>query len=461
MSGAGNGVTGRHAVVLGGGLAGLLAAHVLAAHAEKVTLVERDRFPDGPESRPGLPQDRHTHVLLLGGQHAVEKLLPGLVGELVAEGAPRIGAPRDIVHWQAGTYYRRTEPTTHYLTGSRPLTDWVVRRRVLAHPRITTVEGAEAVGLLGDARRVRGVRLRERGSSGRGTHDLAADLVLDTTGRSSRAPRWLAALGAEPPHEEHLETGLAYATRFFKARPADQDLTYRGVYVVPNPAQRRAGIMLPLEGDRWSVILSGVRGDEPPTDEDGFLAFAATLPHPLLHDWLREADPLTPIHGFRKTANVRRRYDRPGRRPAGFLAAGEALCSFNPIYGQGLSVAALSAVALRDALDDPRRTPTTLRVQRALFEATRQAWDISAGADKNMPGATGNALRPRAVDKPAEWYMTRLVARATGDPVVGRAFRDVLSLTAPTASLFAPRVAAAVLFGRGGQAPTEPPLHRE
>ncbi len=126
-----------------------------------------------------------------------------------------------------------------------------------------------------------------------------------------------------------------------------------------------------------------------------------------------------------------------------------------------MSVAALSAVALRDALADPRRTPTTRRVQRALFDAARQAWDISAGADKNMPGATGNALRPRAVDKPADWYLRRVQEYASGDPAVGEVFRKVLSLSVPASALFAPAVLRAVLFGPLPDAPAEPPLHRE
>ncbi|MFC5720535.1 FAD-dependent oxidoreductase [Streptomyces gamaensis] len=453
----------RHAVVVGGSPAGLLAAHVLSAHADKVTLVERDRFPAGPEHRRGVPQDRHTHVLLDSGQRALEELLPGILDELAAQGSPRVGMPEDIVQWQNGRWIRRTPSTGYILTGSRPLTDWAVRERVLKNPRIETVENTEATGLAGDARRVRGVRLRERGTHpvGQGEYVLDAGLVVDATGRGSRAPAWLAAIGAEPPHEEYLETGLAYASRFYHARPADAALGFRGVYIVSNARQQSGAVLMPLEGDRWSLILSGLRGSEPPTDEAGFRDFAATLPHPLVHDWLREAEPAGPIHGFRKTANTRRRYDRPGRRPAGFLATGEALCAFNPVYGQGLAVSALSALALRDALADPRRVPTTRRVQRALSEAARPAWDISAGADKNVPGALGNVMRPRTLDKPVDWYMERLQRRACGNPEIGRVFRSVLHLNTPASALFAPAVARAVLFGPEPAAPTEPPMEPE
>ncbi|WP_372411681.1 FAD-dependent oxidoreductase [Streptomyces luteireticuli] len=447
----------RHAVVIGGSLAGLLAAHVLKDHADTVTVVERDRYPDGPEHRPGTPQDRHAHIFLKGGVQALDALLPGLPDELREHGSPSLGMPDDLLQWQGGQWFRRTPAATHMLTGSRPLTDWLVRRRVLADPRITVLEGAEVTGLAGDATRVRGVRIRPRGA-GQETRTLAADLVVDASGRSSRAPDWLRAIGAEPAPEETIDAGLAYSTRFYGAGANPDGATFRGIYMAIDGEHPRGGLLLPVEGDRWVALLSGFKGNEPPTDEAGYLDFAASLPDPVMREWLDKADPLTPIHAYRRASNVRRRYDRPGRRPAGFLATGEALCAFNPVYGQGMSVAALCAVALRDALDDRRRTPTTRRVQRALVAVARQAWDISAGADRAVPGATGSAVRPRAVDRPAAWYLRRVIERVPGNRVVGDTFRQVGSLAAPTTAFFAPRVARAVLFDPVPASPSSPPL---
>ncbi|MFV0131299.1 FAD-dependent oxidoreductase [Streptomyces sp. HMX112] len=457
----------RHAVVIGGSVAGLLTARVLAEHAGRVTVVERDHYPGEPAPRAGVPQGHHTHVLLEGGLRALEELLPGVTGELRAQGAPRVGMPEDIGHWEAGRWYRRTAASAYLFTGSRPLLEGLVRRRVLADPRIVTLQGTEAVGLAGDAARVRGVLVRERGAGaatggpgGAEPRVLAADLVVDASGRGSRAPAWLAAIGAEPPHEETLDTGLAYASRLYRRR-AGADTDCVGYYFVPGPGQPYGGVALPVEGGRHLVTLSGLRGGEPPTDGEGFERFAGKLPHPVLRDWLVKAEPESPVHGFRRTANVRRRYDLPGRRPAGFLAAGDALCTFNPVYGQGVSVAAIGAVALRDALADPRRTPTTRRVQRALCAAAGPAWDISAGADRNMPGAEGDAVRAGRADRPAGWYLRRVQERAPGDPLVGAAFRAVLSLTAPASALFAPAIVRAVLFGPVHPSPAGPPPRRE
>ncbi|MDN3025922.1 FAD-dependent monooxygenase [Streptomyces sp. S.PB5] len=452
---------GRHAVVVGGSLAGLLAAHVLAAHADRVTVVERDRLPQGTGPRPGVPQGRHPHVLLHGGQSAVESLLPGFLAELRAAGAPRVGMPSDMVLWQNGRWLRRLPATTHIYTGSRAQLEELVRRRVLANPVISVVEGTDAVGLLGDAARVRGVLLRER-SAGAGAEPrpLAADLVVDASGSGTKAPQWLAAIDADTPPEETIDTGLAYASRVYRGKAGVLDGETLGYYVYPNPEQVHAGGALPLEDGSHLVIVSGLRGDEPPAGDDEFERYTKRLGHPLLDRWLDDAEPLSPAFGYRRTANVRRRYDLPGRRPAGFLATGDALCTFNPIYGQGMAVAAMSAVALRDALA-ARRTPTTRRVQQALLAASRQAWDISAGADRKMPGAVGTAVDSGPADRVADWYLGRVTERSPGDPVVGRAFRSVLTLAAPVSALFAPPVMRAVLFSRPGPTPAEPPATPE
>lgn len=455
----------RHAVVVGGSLAGMLAARVLARHADRVTVIERDRYPEAADAyRSGAPQGRHIHVLLESGRSALESLLPGTTRELLDQGAPRVGIPEDVVQWQAGQWFRRTAATTSVLTGSRPRLEALIRRRVLADPRIRVLAGTEAVGLLGDATRVRGVLVRERGASAPGeSRPVGAALVVDASGRGSRAPRWLAELGAEPPREETLDTGLAYASRVYRATGEGDGPDCLMQYVVPNPRQTVGAVVAPAEEGRWIVTLSGLRGQEPPTDEEGFVEFARRLPHPLVYDWLRRAEPEpgSAVHGFRNTANIRRRYDEPGRRPGGFLATGDALCAFNPVYGQGMSVAAANAVALRDALSTAGARPGVRHVQRAVLESSRQAWDVSCGADREMPGAVGDAARMSPLERPAAWYLARVQRRSAADPVVGAAFRGVLSLTAPVATLFAPRIVRAVLLAPEPPAPAEPPREAE
>ncbi|MBZ4016102.1 NAD(P)/FAD-dependent oxidoreductase [Streptomyces purpurogeneiscleroticus] len=452
--------TQRRVLVLGGGTAGLLTAHVLAAYADSVTVVERDTLPPGPEHRPGVPQAHHLHVVLPGGQRALDDLLPGVVRELCAHGAFRIGVPRDAVLWSAGSWARRFPTTMHLLSCTRPLLDWVVRERVRKHRRIRLVERTTAVGLLGDARRVSGVRVSARDTGPRDPYDLYAALVVDATGRSSAAPQWLAALGPATPPAECVDPGLAYTTLQYRGAPGS-DAPYQGVHIQPDRDHPRGAALFPVEADRWLLTAYGMRGHEPPTDRAGVLRFLGGLADRVLHEWARRNEPIAPPRGFRYTANRRYLYERAGAAPYGFLAVGDACCTFNPIYAQGISVAALQAVALRTALSrrqQGRRT-TTRTLQRAVSTAYRPAWQLATGSDLQYPATTGE--RPGIAALPQQWYINRVLARAGGNRLIGDALRDVIGLTAPPARLFTPRVAAAVLFGPAPQPLGTLPLHAE
>ena len=458
-----SGTLGR-VVVIGNSFAGLLTALALAEHADQVTIVDRDRIPDGPQPRSGIPQGRHIHVLLAAGQRAMEAMLPGLLGELAVLGVPSVGLPRDVLQINKGRWVRRWPQSIPFLTGTRALLEHVVRLRVLKHPRIDTLDVIDVVGLTGTSTRVEGIALRAKGETTR-TSTIAADLVVDASGRGSRTPQWLTDLGSAAPAEERIETGLAYATRLYRAATDPRIADYKGIYLVPHPQMPRGGVVMPIEEDgepatrRYLVTLSGLAGDEPPTDPEGFETFAARLEHPVLSEWMAAAEAEGPPMGYRNTANIRRRYERLDG-PDGLLVVGDAACAFNPIYGQGMSVAALGAEAITKALADGRRTVRDL--QRAVSAAAEQAWAISAGADRTMPGATGNGVAPGGfADKLGSWYLGRVEAHSASNVVVGLAFGNVIHLTAPVTSLFAWPVMRTVLFGRVKPGPSAPPLLAE
>ncbi|MFC0431931.1 NAD(P)/FAD-dependent oxidoreductase [Kutzneria buriramensis] len=418
--------------VLGGGIAGLLTANVLARYATEVTVVERDQCPDAPEPRAGVPQSRHTHVLLASGIQALHQLLPGFVAELTDAGAPTLSVPADVGVWQSGQWVSRRNPSAPVMTPSRPLLDHLVRKRVLAEPRVRMVPSTEATGLLGGPHQITGVTIRGRAAGRRGEQELAADLVVDATGRGSRTPQWLARLGAAEPADELLDAGRAYATGVFHVDDRTSAGDIGGFYIVPDAGQPLGAIILPAEDDRWMVTLSGPRGQAPPTDPAGFVDYARNLPHDAPHKWLSTARPLGRPVGYRHTANRRRRYDRAR---AGLLVVGDAVCALNPVYGQGMSVAAQNAVFLDRVLAGAARTPSAHELQQAILRSSQWAWEVATGADSPMPGAVGNALRNGPLDRLADWYLGRVRDRVPGDPVVCKAFRDVLFLLAPPRSL--------------------------
>ncbi|HEY5836669.1 FAD-dependent oxidoreductase [Streptomyces sp.] len=441
-----------HAVVIGAGMAGLLAAHELAAHYRTVTLVDRDRMTQTPGFRPGVPQSRHTHLLLGRGLETLELLLPGLVPELIAEGGVPIDWPGDALWLTPAGWSDRFRPGMSIVSASRDLIEWLVRRRVLAHPRISLLEATRVTALAADdsGGRVAGVVVAEGG--GKGPRTLAADLVLDASGRSSAAPQWLADLGFPVPEELTAPSDVGYASRFYEQPACDGDWRLLLLQTRP-PRHTRSGMLLPVDGGRWMVSLVGVNGDHPPTDEKGFLEFARTLRSPVLYDAIRTARPLTPIHGFRVPDSRRRRFDRMRARPEGFAVVGDALCSLNPMYAQGMSVAAMTALALREELaDGPAHRRLGSRLQNRAARAGSDAWLIASGEDlRYLPPEVRGRRLPQ--DRLMTAYFDRVLRTATTDRTVSAALLRVLNLQSGPYSLVRPGIVLRAL-GRKERPPT-------
>lgn len=447
----------RRAVVLGGGLAGMLAASVLAGHADEVVVLERDRLPATALPRKGLPQARHAHLMLSGGARAVESLLPGITDAWVAAGARRMALPAALVTLSAQGWIPRAAGPQFLISCSRDLLDLVVRQRVTALPRVTVREGVEVLGLTGDTRRVTGVRLA--GAGGGESWTLPADFVVDATGRGSRAPHWLTGLGLPAVREETVDSGLVYASRLFRAPPGAEDFPVVSVSPAPGGDLPGQGMtMHPVEGGRWLVTVSGTRGGEPSRDAAAFEPFARRLRHPLAADIIARAEPLSDVHLNRSTVNRRRCFERLDPWPAGFVVTGDAVAAYNPVYGHGMSVAALAAVALREVLAgevlaDPR---VARRAQRAITRTADAAWAMAAGEDIHYPGAVGE--RPPAAARLLRGYLQRMMRTGTVDHAVTRALLDVMTLSAPVSRLFAPAVALRVARGPGRRPSHEPPV---
>ena len=452
--------TGGHAVVLGGSLAGLLAARVLADHFELVTVVERDAYPSDASVRKGVPQASHVHALMRRGQQVIEKLFPGLLDELIADGAHWVDTAGEVTWLTPAGWGARFPSDLNVIGFTRPLLDLHVRRRLRPHARVRVLEETETLRLLPAARGGDGVcgilgRTRRPGST---DEEMRADLVVDATGRGSRAPRWLEELGYDAPEESFVNSHLGYASRLYRV-PEGFASDWKGAYVQAAPPERtRGGIMLPVEGGRWLLTLIGGGRDYPPADDEGFLEFARSLASPVIYDAIKSAEPLTPVRSHRATENRRRHYERLSRQPANFLVTGDAACAFNPVYGQGMTTAALGALALDESLSEQRRlhpggelSGLARRFQRRLAKANAAPWLLATGEDFRYRGVEGGSSN--VVTRLMHRYMDSVVRLATRDEAVRRVFLENMHMLKTPPSLFHPRVSLRVLAQTLGLTP--------
>jgi 2-polyprenyl-6-methoxyphenol hydroxylase-like FAD-dependent oxidoreductase len=417
-------------------VAGLFTARVLADHFAKVTVLDRDALPAGASTRKGVPQGRHAHALLAAGQRTLMSLFPGIADELVADGAALINF-NEGRWYQAGGYRSPINKKRAALSASRPMLEHHLRRRVAALANVSIRSDVSVDGLLYDGRRVRGVQVCEDGT----LSGITADLVVDCSGRSSRAGSWMEQIGYPSPAVQHVRCELAYSTRIFRRSPGDMDATF-AVTIESPPQGRRAAFVMPIEGDRWIVTLAD-RFAPPAADETSFRALAVGLPAPEASQVVTRAEPLTPVMTHRQLSSQRRRYEKLRRVPAGFVALGDSVCSFNPVYGQGISSGALQAVALGEAVarcgiaDD--RLPK--RFYRQAAKVIDTPWKIAVGADFAYPETTGP--KPLGTDL-VNRYMARVLLATRVSPEINGTMLEVQQLTSPPSVLFRPSFVRAV-----------------
>lgn len=434
------------AVVAGAGMAGLFAARVLSEHFDRVTVIERDRLPADPEPRKGVPQGRHVHVLLPRGLAILEGLFPDLTRELVTAGALNINAGRDLAWYYDGDWRSRYASALELVAASRPLIETIVTARVRGLPNVSFRESKRLDAPLIEERAVTGVRLAD----GNPSEIIAADLLVDATGRGSPMPRWLEQLGQAAPRIESIPAPLTYSTCRFKRSGSTPD--WRALFV-NGPASKRAGICMAIEGDQWLVTLVSLFEEPSPRDHQSFRDFARCLPVPDLHAAIRDLEPLAEVVQHRFPRSLRRRYDRLRDLPTGMIGIGDAVCSFNPVYGQGMTVAAMEAEELHRALTDARHRGGldrrfTQRWYRRVAAITDLAWQGVEIEDYRYPELF---YRRTAGLRALQWYMTRLQRTTHANPTTTEQFYRVIGFLDPPRALFQPRTLARVLsLGRRG-----------
>jgi 2-polyprenyl-6-methoxyphenol hydroxylase-like FAD-dependent oxidoreductase len=440
----------KRAVVIGASIGGLLAARVLADHYDEVDIVERDALPEGYEPRKGVPHGLHTHGLLARGREVLEQLLPGFTEEIVAKGAASGDLVNKVLWFNHGFYLRNAPSKMFGLTVSRPMLEGSVRRRLLRLPNVRLRERCAVVEptIDRDRGRVTGVRLKCRGAS-EGTQTIDCDLVVDASGRGSSSPTWLDTWGYPKPREEVVKINLGYVTRQYRRRPEHLH-GMSGAILAACPPDWRFGVILSQENERWIVTLGGYLGDHAPTEDKGFLDFARSLQKSEIFDVVRNAEPLCPLLPYQFNASVRRHYEELTRFPAGYLVFGDALCSFNPIYGQGMTVACVEALALRDCL-----ATGTQEIAKCFFRSASRLidvpWQIAVGSDLRHPRVEGQrSTQIRFIN----WYIAKLYRAARDDARLANRFLEVANLMRQPAALLDPLTAFRVWKGNWALART-------
>ncbi|MFG2873794.1 NAD(P)/FAD-dependent oxidoreductase [Streptomyces sp. NPDC048337] len=431
----------RHAVVVGAGMAGLAAARVLADSFEAVTVIERDTLSRASAPRGGAPQGHHVHGLLALGAEVFEGYFPGLRAELEQAGAP-------VWDWGeklCAVLPKGTPPPTPMgmpiQTFSRPLLEHVLRQRVTALGSVTLRDGLTVTGLrTASPGKVTGVRVKD----GDGEDEIAADLVVDASGRSSHLPQWLTALGLPSPRTTTVDAQVGYASRTFSYPEGQAPPAWMGLLQpLRAPDFHKGCYAIQIENNALHVTLHGAKGAQLPHGDDDFLAYAKTLRGPIA-ETIASLTPTSSVRRYARTVNRKIAYHRLARWPDGLIALGDAVCTFNPAYGQGMTVAALEARLLEQMLGNRRaRTPLDgQEFQKRLARVTASSWLMATTPDRAWEDA-----RPAWPVKAGNWFMNRLIDTVPHDPRLYTAFSGLFHMTAGPLTLANPRLLSSVLIG--------------
>jgi 2-polyprenyl-6-methoxyphenol hydroxylase-like FAD-dependent oxidoreductase len=434
----------KQAIVVGAGMAGLSAAKAIGPYFEKVTVFDRDSLPDAPAPRSGTPQARHTHALLAGGHSALDRLFPGLEIDLMDAGAVRMRLRRDFRLEAPGfDPFPQRDFGYDQFALSRPALERLCRHRVEQEPHIEIRPRARVTEIIAspDNSRVAGVRFEDvRGTAG----TLAADLIVDASGRISFTQGFLEAIGWQSPSILEIGMDQAYSTLVFE-KPEDAPTDWLAVIHVPAPPHSRHGVIFPMEGGRWSVSLVENHGKPSPGDIDAFMEFVASFRTPTIQRTIRGAKRIGDVARFRMPCSVRCGYDRLDRFPCGLIPLGDSACRFPPVFGQGMSVAAQECCVLAGLIESRRwRIDPLDGLAEAYLQEIQPLLETPwshAMSDLAYPETRGE--RPPDLERKLK-YGRALFELSAVDPEVDKVLSEVRALLKPFSALREPKLARRV-----------------
>jgi 2-polyprenyl-6-methoxyphenol hydroxylase-like FAD-dependent oxidoreductase len=428
----------------------MLAARALVDHFGQVTIVERDISTQGEEPRKGVPQARHVHALLCKGMQIMQEFFPDLFPALLHRGSTCLDTAEEMEWYQHHVWKVKMHSGIEVYSQSRPLLEDEVRKQLATYRWVRFLNGCEAerLSLSQDHTHITGVLLRRHGDLPK-EEMLLADLVIDASGRGSQTPNWLVSLGYPQVKESVVKVDVGYSTRIYRAPTPLPAWKLKLVFPTP-PKETRGGSIFLLEGHKWMVTLVGWAKDYPPVDERGCLEFARSLPLPDIFEAIKDAEPLTPLAVYKFSTSRRRHYERLHRFPKGFIVLGDALASFNPTAGQGMTVAAIDARILHTFLNRQQASMArgmdwTIPCQKEIARAAELPWLLSTSEDFRYPQTQGYRMPGLSI---LQWYTVHAHYATRYNERVARRFWEVLHMVKHPFSLFAPDVLFSILFAK-------------
>lgn len=439
----------KQAVVIGGSIAALLAARVLSNHFANVMVIERDLRPTDDLPHKGAPQGHHAHVLLKSGENVLEQLFPGIMKSMGEKSTPA-DFSADVRWFHHGDWKLRYDSQFIISSQTRPALEAAIRTRVERLPNVSFCyeTSAEDFIVSDNLGRISGVLVRT--GNAQMTTAIYGDLVVDASGRGSRTPLWLEKHGFVAPETTLVKIDLTYASRFFAA-PEKPTNDWKFIVISPYaPAPTRAGYVFPY-GNRWLVMYAGYNGDNIPEDGDSFIDYARTLARPDVYEAIKDLKPLTDMKTYRFPAEQRRHYEKLSRFPDGLIVMGDAYCSFDPVFGQGMSVSAKEALFLDQQLTrEIQRATANLagfpqRFHKGLSGLVATAWLLSTSEDFRYPKTEGKKPLGALGLTVMHWYIGHIFKLSATDKQVYGAFIRVMNLLDGPLPLFKPVIVLKVL----------------
>ncbi len=437
----------NQAIVIGGSIAGMLAARVLADSFENVIIIETDKLPDHPSIRKGVAQSVQPHVLFTKGYRILEELFPGISTSLSVAGAISIDWAKEFHYFTQGRWSASNlnDSDIVSVTCSRPLIEWAIRQKLSKFSNIQFLEQHRVTGLLSHPNQTKITGICLHSLVDNTSHSMPASLVVDAGGRRSNAPQWLKNLGHTPPPETVINPFLGYATRRYK-EPKGFASDWKVLLISQQPpSNTRLGYLAKIENGEWIATLGGYGRDFPPTDEAGFLEYASTLSHPQFYEAIKDAQPISPIYAHRATANRMRHYEKI-KLPLGFVALRDAVCALCPVYGQGMTVSALSAIVLKDWLSTSKADNfgNPVGFQKNLAKSNQLHWIIATSQDSRFPTTAGRN-QPGKLGSVLGWYMQQLQIMASEQSSIQTLFMEIAHLLKSPIALYHPNIVLRVL----------------